>query len=175
MTIAKVLGSKKENIVLPKDLWGTPAYLYEGLNEEFDFGLDAAANAGNCKCFFHIDEKRDAFKTLWWSNHGVRNNVFCNPPYSQSAGGLINWVERGYEQSQELMITVVMVVPGDTSTKYRSLAMRYGSEIRDLAHRVKFIGATGTPPWPTAIYVFRPIRNRITGGANVSVWAYKIK
>lgn len=177
MSIDKVLGKKKkEKVVLPKDMWGTPDYLYIGLDLEFNFILDAAADENNAKCSDYITEKEDAFQTEWKSadRYFEFGNVFLNPPYSQSAGGLINWIERAYEQSQKHRMAVVCVVPGDTSTKYRKFAMKYGSEIRDLDHRVKFVGATGSPPWPTAIFIFRPrIRCRVIGGANVSVWNYR--
>lgn len=175
MSIAHLLKKKKKDkVVLPKDLWRTPDYLFIGLDREFDFGLDAAASPENAKCNSFIDEVRDAFKVPWVGSNVTKRNVFINPPYSASAGGLINWTERAYEQSQKLMMTVVMVMPGDTSTKYRKFAMKYGSEIRDLDHRVKFVGATGSPPWPTALFVFSPLINcRIVGGANVTVWNYK--
>lgn len=164
----------KQRITLPKDMWRTPDYLYERLDQEFNFGLDAAANEENSKCGrYYISEERDAFKVDWVSDHAHKTSVFCNPPYSTSAGGLINWVERGYQQSQRFIRDVVMIVPGDTSTKYRKFAMEYASEIRDLSHRVKFVGAPGTPPWPTAIFIFRPIFRRKIGSANVSVWDYK--
>lgn len=179
MSLTNVLGTKKVKIVLPKDLWGTPAYLYDGLNEEFGFRLDAAANSANSKCLNFIAEESDAFKVEWQDPVGALFNkagsVFLNPPYSQSAGGLINWVERAYQQSQKHNMAVACVVPGDTSTKYRKFAMRYGSEIRDLDHRVRFMGAVGSPPWPTAIFIFRPVKHRIIGGANVSVWDYRVK
>ncbi len=175
MTIANLLKPKKQKVVLSKDMWGTPDYLYAGLDAEFHFVLDAAASEGNAKCYDYITEEEDAFQTEWKSAdvNLCFGNVFLNPPYSQSAGGLINWIERAYEQSQKHKVSVVCVVPGDTSTKYRKFAMRYGSEIRDLDHRVKFVGATGSPPWPTAIYVFRPVKNRLIGGANITIWDYK--
>lgn len=175
MGIARVLGkNKKEKVVLPKDMWGTPDYLFNALNEEFNFVLDAAASEENAKCELFVTKEEDAF-TIGW-NGGKPNlagNVFLNPPYSQAAGGLINWVTRAWEQSQRYKMAVVCVVPGDTSTKYRKFAMRYGSEIRDLSHRVKFIGANGSPPWPTSIYIFRPVQYRLVGGANVTIWHYK--
>lgn len=178
MSIINALKKKKEKVVLPKDLWGTPDYLYRGTDQEFHFMLDAAATVQNTKCVNFISEEQDAFKTEWLTASGkigLRNsNVFLNPPYSQSAGGLINWVERAYEQSQKHQMAVLCVVPGDTSTKYRKFAMKYGSEIRDLDHRVRFYGATGSPPWPTALFIFRPmIKCRLIGGANISIWNYK--
>jgi len=148
----------------PRDEYGTPDWLYQALNEEFQFWLDAAASEANAKCACFFDKAKDALQQQWTVP------TFCNPPYSQAAGGLLTWVIKGYQESQAHKVPVVMVVPGDTSTGYREFALSRASEIRDLTHRVRFDGATGAPPFPTAIYVFRPVQRRIIGQANVSLW-----
>lgn len=156
---------------LSKDYWETPSYLFDGLNKEFHFTLDAAANRKNSKCIKFISEEEDALRINWIDCNG--GNIFLNPPYSKDAGGLNLWNQKAYEQSQLLNVAVAVVMLGDTSTKYRSFASKYASEIRDLTHRVRFIGAIGTPNWPTSIYIFRPIHNRTIGNAAVSLWTYK--
>lgn len=60
------------------DEWATPDYLYNELDKEFCFNLDAAASEDNKKC--------DKFYTL--SDSGLVHSwygyrVFCNPPYSK--------------------------------------------------------------------------------------------
>lgn len=161
--------AKKSNTpVLSRDLWGTPSWLYVPLHEEFNFEIDAAADKNNALCPRFFTKEQNALTQIW------DEPTFCNPPYSVAAGGTLKWVTYGYEQSQCGNVPVVFIVQGDTSTKYRRFALQYASEIRDLVHRVKFNGAPNTPPWPTAIYVFRPMmRMRVTGCANVSLWDYR--
>lgn len=161
----------KKLVTQSKDLWQTPAYLYDGLDEEFKFTLDAAATPENTKCPDFLSEKDNALDCDWSAFD--TGNVFLNPPYSKSAGGLLLWAEKAYEQSQKLKVSVVCVMIGDTSTKYRKFGCKYASEIRDLTHRVKFMGAGGTPQWATSIYVFRPIKFRVSEGAMINLWAYK--
>ncbi len=163
--------SKSKLIVLPKDMWRTPDWLFKGINEEFHFRLDAAANSINTKCLFFISEEQNAFHTEW---HGVASgNVWLNPPYGKLAGGLLAWNQRAYLQAQKYNMAVVCLVPGDTSTQYRKFAMKYGSEIRDLNSRVRFVGAPGSPEFPSALYIYRPIKYRKIGNAHVSIWDYK--
>lgn len=166
MAISRVL--KNQSGETPKDSWRTPLWLYSPLRKEFNFEIDAASAEENALCDEHFTIEKSAFENDW------DKPTYCNPPYSQAGGGILHWVERGYEQSQIHGVPVVFVVPGDTSTKYRMHAMRFASEIRDLTHRVKFLGASGSPPWPTAIFIYRPqIFRRMSGQASVTMWNYK--
>lgn len=159
--------SKTTTPILERDEWRTPRTLFDRLNAEFSFELDAAASKENALCQFFMTRKDDALSNEW--------NVptFCNPPYSRGAGGTLKWCQHAFEQAQENLVPVVLLVQGDTSTKYRAFAMQHASEIRDLCHRVKFEGAKGSPPFPTAIYIFRPVHRRRSGGAHVSLWDYR--
>ena len=60
-----------------KDCWETPAELFEQLDSEFGFQLDAAASNDNAKCASYYTESQDALTHDW---KGV---VFCNPPYGR--------------------------------------------------------------------------------------------
>lgn len=66
----------------------TPRSLFDPLNEEFAFTLDAAASEDNALCdrFYTLED--DALTQRW---PGV---VWCNPPYS----GLDAWVAKAWDE-----------------------------------------------------------------------------
>lgn len=69
-----------------KDVWQTPLWLFDALDSEFSFWLDAAASEANTLCTQYITAQQNAFVTEW-SSYGA---VWCNPPYSN----IRPWVDR---------------------------------------------------------------------------------
>ena len=55
--------------------WGTPQWLYDELNKEFNFTLDACASENNKKHSNFFSPKQDSLKQIW------TGNIFINPPY----------------------------------------------------------------------------------------------
>lgn len=47
------------------DEWATPQYVFDMLNEEFHFTLDAAATAENAKCERFYTKEQDGLKMPW--------------------------------------------------------------------------------------------------------------
>jgi len=96
---------RKANPSPEDDCFATPDWLFDRLNKQYNFALDAAAVSHNTKCPIFISPEMDALKQNWgkWSNGGA---VFCNPPFSTVG----KWVEYGWQQAQS-GITVVMIVP----------------------------------------------------------------
>lgn len=47
------------------DEWETPQDLFDRLNEEFDFTLDACADESNAKCMLYFDKAQDGLKRDW--------------------------------------------------------------------------------------------------------------
>lgn len=82
----------------------TPQDLFDSLDREFRFTLDADANAKNAKCptFFDL-----ASNGLWQSWCGHR--VWCNPPYS-SIG---EWVEKALLATETGCEVVVLLLPAN--------------------------------------------------------------
>ena len=127
--------------------WGTPQELFDKLNDEFSFTLDAAASDLNHKCadYFTIDD--DALTKDW---NGV---VWLNPPY----GRVLNkWIKKAYEEYQRGSI-VVCLVPARTDTAWwHDYAMR--GEIRFIRGRVKYVRSDGfsdSAPFGSALVIFR--------------------
>ena len=103
------------------DEWSTPQDLFDELDREFSFNLDACANDHNHKCqdYFTIDH--DGLSKNW----GGRR-VFCNPPYSQIA----KWVEKAYREGTKDNTLVVLLIPARVDTKYFHAFINHRAEIR---------------------------------------------
>jgi phage N-6-adenine-methyltransferase len=66
--------------------WATPVLLFDALNAEFGFEIDACANESNAKLPRYWTPEQDALAQDWT---GLR--VFCNPPYKDIGP----WLEKG--------------------------------------------------------------------------------
>ncbi len=89
----------------------TPKRLYEELDAEFHFQLDAATTKDNplgTKYFY--TEEDDALSKPW-----NKNATFCNPPYGLKIG---EWVRKGYLDSVKYGVTIVMLLPSRTDTRW---------------------------------------------------------
>jgi len=131
---------RTSKIVTPKDEWGTPQWLFDLLNEEFEFDLDAAATKDNYLAFGYFDKTYNALERDWvhYDNNGVGFvRVFLNPPYS--AGNIDKFMAKAYVESQKGAV-VVCLVPCATDTKWwHNYAMK-AQEIRFIKGRVRFVG-----------------------------------
>ena len=135
-----------------KDSWETPQDFFDGLNEEFDFSLDAAATQLNSKCPMYLN---DAFKYDWFGR------VFCNPPYGAMTG---KFIERGYNEFHnghaELVVFLVAARP-DVKWFHNFVwdsvnhELFPHAEIRFVKGRLKFGNSKNSAPFPSAIIVFK--------------------
>lgn len=124
----------------------TPQWLYDQLNEIFHFTLDAAATVENAKCERYYTIETDGLAHSW-----AGETVFCNPPYSR--GSLEKWVQkaRGEGLNAHAETTIVMILPGDTSTKWFPWD---ATRLVFLRKRVAFDGISAGAKFPTVIAVF---------------------
>ena len=128
--------------------WATPPALFEELNKEFNFTLDACASADNYKVANYFDKETNALEQDW------RGVVWMNPPYGRTIG---TWMKKAYEAARG-GATVVCLVPARTDTNWWwNYAMK--GEIRFIKGRIKFIDSNGNgtqpAPFPSAIVIFR--------------------
>lgn len=126
--------------------WETPAHIFDPLNEEFGFTLDAAASHHNAKVPTYFTKSDDGLHRPWL---GV---VWCNPPYGRE---IPKWVSKGWEESR-LGATVVMLVPARTDTRWWHEFVIPFAEVRFVRGRIKFVGARFNAPFPSAVVIFRP-------------------
>ncbi len=130
--------------------WGTDPALFEVINREFGFTLDAAASEENAKCDRFYGVAQDGLSQCW---DGV---VFCNPPYGSVIG---KWVEKGLEESRRGAV-VVMLIPARTCTGWWHDFVMRAAEVRLFRGRLRFaFDGTLAPvnaPFPSCLVVFRP-------------------
>lgn len=153
-----------------KDNWRTPRSLFERLDAEFGFDLDAAADASNALCNHwlgpgHSSESYNDALTALWRNPNHRpgpQTAWCNPPYSM----LRKFVAKAAaEMSHD--VTSVFLIPARTDTHAFRSIFEHAAEIRFVIGRLAFLDEKGEPmrdkkgravgaPFPSAIVVFRP-------------------
>ena len=127
--------------------WGTPQHIFDELNEEFKFTLDACAAPWNYKVNNYYTQEDDGLIQPW------TGTVWCNPPYGRQIG---KWVQKAYEANQQ-GATVVMLIPSRTDTAYWHDYISK-AEVRFIRGRLKFTtpnNETALPaPFPSAIVIF---------------------
>ena len=115
---------KKRNIKHIDD-WSTPDYIYNELNNEFNFNFDP--------CPLQHDLKKWNGLMIEW---GERN--FINPPYSRKLKEA--FVLKAIEESKKGKLCV-MLLPVSTSTKlFHQHILPNQKEIRLVFKRIKFKG-----------------------------------
>lgn len=137
-----------------KDNWGTPPSIFDPLNKEFKFTLDAAADDKNhlCKKYY---TKEDDGTTQPWKGH----TVWCNPPYD--VDNLIRFTGKAIYEAITNHVTSVFLVPAKTDQAwFHELWDRNGKDItvefRWVRGRVKFVGAIHTATISSIVIVIRP-------------------
>lgn len=129
-----------------KQDWRTPNYLFEDLNREFNFSLDAASSDENCRCEQHYTEENSGLDKPW-----IHGSVYLNPPYNDCR----TWLRKAYEESEH-GTRVVCLVPARTDTlAFHEYCMR-AEEVRFIRGRLKFSESNNTAPFPSMIVVFGP-------------------
>lgn len=140
----------------------TPRELFDELDAEFGFNLDAAASSDNRLCAAYWDKRTNALEQRWYGH-----NVWCNPPYSD----IRPWVEKA-----TLEITrvggpplIVMLLPANRTEQawWQDLiepGRRDGTiEVRFLRGRLRF-------DTPDQDYAAQPKGNRPPFGCCLVIW-----
>ena len=130
------------------DEWETPQALFDLLDKEFHFELDAAATPQNTKCesFFVLPEC-NALIINW---HELDELVYwLNPPYSNVS----EFIKKAYEESLNDLI-VVCLVPSRTDTKWWHEYVMKAKEIRFIKGRLKFGDSKNSAPFPSCVVIF---------------------
>lgn len=156
----EIFSSKRTN-------WETPQTFFNALDAEFHFTLDAAASAGNAKCFRYLSKRDDGLHTVtvWplvdipggspvgWREHPkFHHNIWCNPPYGRKVG---KWFAKAREAQAE-GATVVMLVPARTDTRWwHEHVQGIASEIRFIKGRIRFVGGKAGATFPSVVIVYR--------------------
>lgn len=161
-----VLGTPrpKKKLTAKDDEFGTPDYIFDPLNDEFRFDIDAAATFANTKCRLFVDKKMDALTCDPAVFDGAR--VWCNPPYSKPPGSQEGYVSKFVRRFFHLTLdptakdgprVVVLLVPTKTEQPWYHDFYGY-FERRDIPGRIKFIGGESTARDSHMLIIFRSHR-----------------
>lgn len=131
--------------------WYTPQPLFDALDREFMFTLDAAATAASAKCARYFTAVDDGLARSW-----AGERVWLNPPYG---GGMALWMRKAHDSARDEGALVVGLVPAYTDSAWwhdHALA----AEIRFIRGRVKFLRPNGEPAarpvFGSAVVIWRP-------------------
>lgn len=122
--------------------WSTPDWLFDLLNREFHFTVDAASTHENAKCEQHWTVKEDGLAQDW-----TGERVFVNPPWNIAT--LSAFAAKAYRSS---CIAVLIVPIKADQGWWHDYALR--AEIRFIKRRVTFGEADHCYQGPVAVLVF---------------------
>lgn len=145
--------SYKAIMTSDKQDWETPQELFDNLNNEFDFELDAFASDKNAKCKHFFTEQDDSLQQDWTKY----KSIFINPPYTSKVQDEVlkkindtissNW--RG---------VIVLLIPARTDTKrWHDYIFNKADDIRFIKGRLRFeIDGVprGSSTFPSAVIVY---------------------
>jgi phage N-6-adenine-methyltransferase len=132
------------------DVRSTPQALFDELDNQWEFILDAAADETNHKCprwYGPGGEVEDALSVAW----PIDGPIWLNPPYSR--GLQRKFVEKAIECSQSGGC-VVALLPADTSTRLFHELIYGKYEVTFLKGRLKFNGMKQAAKFGSMLVVF---------------------
>jgi phage N-6-adenine-methyltransferase len=119
----------------------TPRDLIDRLNAVFSFTLDPAADDEN-----HLCDKYYTIETNGLAHSWEGERAYVNPPYSR--GQLALWVNKAIKETTyypgQRKTVVVMLIPGDSSTKVGQVVLDRASAILYLNRRLAFDNGDGS-------------------------------
>jgi len=129
--------------------WKTPKLLWDTLNAEFHFTLDACAEPWNAQCANYYTQEIDGLKSAW------SGRVWCNPPFDEQRA---KWVKKAAEESANGVTTVLLINANamcDTEWWHRHALQ--ASEIRSVRGRPIFTDVNGKETsMRVMLLIFRP-------------------
>ena len=108
-----------------KDDWQTPKYLYNELNQEFNFNFDPCP-------YMHNLEEWDGLKIEW----NKRN--FVNPPYSRKLKE--EFVKKAILESKKGKLCVLLLPVSTSTVLFHDYILPNKKEIRFVRGRLQFAG-----------------------------------
>lgn len=142
--------------------WCTPQDLFDKLNDEYHFVLDAAATDDTAKCDKYFTPRDDGLSQSW----DFGGSVFCNPPYGREIG---KWAKKAYEQSSAGH-PIVLLIPARTDTTWFHDYIYNKAQIYFLKGRLHFEdekgNRSGPAPFPSMIAVYNNKEKSYKKGEN---------
>lgn len=138
----KVLFSSKRNN------WTTPKELFNILDNQFHFTLDACADEYNHLCDKYYTEQDSCL------NHSFENEVvFMNPPYSRN---MRVFIKKCYDEARIHNAKIVLLVPSRTDTQWfhNYIYNRFNVQIEFIKGRLHFDNSIQGAPFPSMLVYF---------------------
>jgi len=146
-----------------KDDWETPYWIYELLNEYFDFQCDVAANEVNALCDNYFTRENSCLDQEWYCFN------YMNPPYGR---GMDVYLKKAYEEHIKNDHVTVALVPSRTDTRWFHDYIYKKAEIILIKGRLTFGDSSGKmsnpAPFPSMIVgwgvnpmIFQEIEDKI--------------
>lgn len=130
------------------DEWATPQRLFDDLDAEFHFTLDACATDANAKCERYYTREDDGLVQDWSGEV-----VWCNPPYGKVIG---QWMRKCSEEAKKPNTTIVALLPSRTDTRwFHDFIYNKVKEIRFIKGRLKFNDCKQSAPFPSMIVIWQ--------------------
>lgn len=159
------------------DEWGTPNKLWDMLDAEFDFDLDAAATAQTRKVKRYLGpgspDGENALSSPW-----PGRSAWCNPPYS--GHNIASFLTAAWHEVEGVPgKTAVLLIPTYTDPRYWSdIIVPHADEVRNLVGRLSFhdflTGKKMNARYPSSIVVFRGRTGRQVKNAHVWSWDWRV-
>ena len=139
--------------------WQTPKGLFNRLDREFGFNLDAAASADNTLCERYLTKDEDALglDPGKWAKLANFGSIWVNPPYGRD---VVKWIRRAIRESKEGSRVVVLTF-ACTETKWFKEAWDAATEVRFIVGRLKFVNPQtksvgASAPKGSCLLIFEP-------------------
>jgi phage N-6-adenine-methyltransferase len=167
---------KRNNVGNDKDEWETPRWLFDFLDDEYNFQVDVAATQQNALCPGYYTKEDDALSLDTWIDDDFDEHdqiigegiyrFFMNPPYSGGKIGL--FMKKAYEEYEKGAF-VASLIPVNSDTGYWHKYVMKATEIRFIEGRVKYIGydksgnkIKNSPTFPSCVVIFDPDITQMT-------------
>lgn len=134
---------------------GTPPEVFEPLNKEFGFRLDAAASDENALCDAYYTKEDDGTQQDW----APFSPVWCNPPFL--AEELQRFTSKAMREVANGVLTALHVPAKTDQPWFHWLWERYEAgiwrvEFRWIQGRVKYLGNKDRAPFPSLTVILGP-------------------
>jgi site-specific DNA-methyltransferase (adenine-specific) len=118
------------------DDWSTPPEIFDPLNAEFHFDLDAAASHENAKCLRFLS---NALAMADWPGSAI----WCNPPYGRM---LAPFITKCAAEADKGKIVVALIPMRIRAAWWHEAIIGRAAEVRCVRKRIRFLRPDGTRP-----------------------------
>lgn len=144
-------GKKKRSKSQEGRFLGVPDDLWESLNKEFHFTVDACASKVNAKCVRFWTKTDDGLTKDW-----DEEVLWCNPLFDRD---IIKWIRKGLKAKNAI---VVYLLPASTDSNWFSLIWDHerhqakeNVQVRFLKKRLKYKPAINKAHFASVVIVIR--------------------